>query len=61
VRGLVEHAIRYGDGVEFSFLVNLTSEPVAIGDIPGSRLAVAGDDETIAPRGIAVLQHSIVD
>jgi len=61
VRGRVEHTIRYGDGVEFCFLVNLTDDPVAMGDIPGARLAVVGDGETIAPRGVAVLQHSIVD
>jgi beta-galactosidase len=61
LRGLVEHTIRYADDVEFSFLVNLTDGPVAIRDIKGDRLAVVGDDVTIAPRGVAVLQYSIVD
>jgi len=61
LRGRVELTIRYRDGVEFCFLVTLTDDPVAMGDIPGARLAVVGDGETIAPRGVAVLQHSIVD
>jgi beta-galactosidase len=61
LRGHVAHTLRYGDDAEFCFLVNLTDDPVAIGDISGSRLAVVVDGETIAPRGVAVLQHSIVD
>jgi beta-galactosidase len=61
MRGRVEHTIRDGDGVEFCFIVNLTDDPVAIGDIEGDRLAVAGDATTIAPRGVAVIQRSIVD
>jgi hypothetical protein len=38
-----------------------TDQSWAFGDLAGARLAVVGDDETIPPRGIAVLQHSIVD
>jgi hypothetical protein len=60
LRGLVEHTIRDGEDASFSFLINLTDEPVAIGDImgfdgfEGDRLAVVGDAETIAPGGVAV-------
>jgi beta-galactosidase len=61
LRGRVEHTVRDGVDVEFRFLINLTDDPVAIGDIEGERLAVVGDAVMIAPRGVAVIRHSTVD
>jgi hypothetical protein len=57
LRGRVEHTVRSRDGIEFHFLVNLTDDPVAMGDVEGDRLAVVGDAATIAPRDVAVIQR----
>ena len=63
-RGRVEHTIREDDDAEFWFLINVTDEAVAIGDIDGDLLvsrATAGHPTVgppmIGPRGVAVIRR----
>jgi beta-galactosidase len=59
-RGRVEDTIREDDDAEFRFLINVTDEAVAIGDVDGDLLiprASAGPP-MIGPRGVAVIRRA---
>jgi beta-galactosidase len=60
-RGRVEHTVRQAGDDEFSFVVNLTDEPVdigGIGGIDGAMLAPPDGPAILAPRGLAVIRRA---